>query len=129
MQYLMDTVAVIRHFTGKGKIGNSASSILNSIETSDDFLIISVISLMEIMYLAEKNRIKLSLKETLDTIDASSKYTIVNLNPDILKVAESLYFNELHDRLILATAKWLDIPLISSDSKFKNIFDIKMIWD
>jgi len=41
----------------------------------------------------------------------------------------AVYFNELHDRLILATAKWLDIPIISIDSKFKNIHDIETIWD
>lgn len=51
MQYLLDTVTVVRHFSAMGKIGNEARKILSSPESS---FIISVISLMEIMYLAEK---------------------------------------------------------------------------
>ena len=57
MRYLLDTVTVVRHFTGQGKIGQRASQILDAIEESDDSLFVSVISLMEIMYLAEKKRI------------------------------------------------------------------------
>jgi len=37
-------------------------------------------------------------------------------------------FYELHDRLILATAKHLQIPVISSDKKFKKLKDINTIW-
>ncbi len=54
---------------------------------------------------------------------------IIDLNPDILKVAELIHFFELHDRLILATAKWLDIPIISSDKAFQDVLGIKVIWD
>jgi predicted nucleic acid-binding protein len=128
MQYLLDTVALIRHFVGKGKIGKRALRILDEIEKSEDRLLISVVSLMEVMYLSEKNRIDISLQETLDNIESSKKYTIVDLNADILKVAETISFYELHDRIILATAKWLQIPVISSDEKFCKIQDINIIW-
>jgi predicted nucleic acid-binding protein len=129
MQYLLDTVALVRHFTGKGKIGQEASRILNAIEDSDDSLVVSVISLMEVMYLAEKNRIEISLAASLDVIESSSKYTIVDLSPDILRVAETVEFYELHDRLILATAKWLGIKIISSDSAFSTVAGIEVVWN
>ncbi|MCP4700186.1 MAG: hypothetical protein GY862_25535 [Gammaproteobacteria bacterium] len=32
MQYLLDTVTVVRHFSGKGKIGSAAALILDAIE-------------------------------------------------------------------------------------------------
>ncbi|MCP4749804.1 MAG: type II toxin-antitoxin system VapC family toxin [Proteobacteria bacterium] len=129
MQYLLDTVAVIRYFSGTGKIGSEASTILEKIEDHNDILAISVISLMEIMYLAEKNRIAVNLMDTLERIEASSKYLIINLSSDILRVAESMQFPELHDRLILATARWLEIPIISSDSEFGGIPGIHVIWN
>ncbi len=53
MQYLLDTVTIVRYFSSMGKIGKGARKILNNFENS---FIISVISLMEIMYLAEKKR-------------------------------------------------------------------------
>jgi len=55
MQYLLDTVTIVRHFCGRGRIGLQAANILNTIEERDDLFVISVVSLMEIMYLAEKN--------------------------------------------------------------------------
>ncbi len=72
MQYLLDTVALVRHFTGSGRIGHRASRILDSIEDNSDDLIISVVSLMEVMSLAEKNRIGINLTESLDIIESSS---------------------------------------------------------
>ncbi|MDM8535497.1 hypothetical protein QUF70_01950 [Desulfobacterales bacterium HSG17] len=63
MRYLLDTVALVRHFTGKGKVGNIAAQILDTFEDNENEneFVISVISLMEVMYLAEKNRINISL--------------------------------------------------------------------
>ncbi len=84
---------------------------------------------MEIMYLAEKNRIDIDLSETLKLIESSSKYAIIDLSPDILRAAETVKFSELHDRLVLATAKWLGVIVISSDSAFKKVEGIKVIWD
>ena len=129
MQYLLDTVTVVRHFAGTGKIGRKAACILDSIEESDDVLFISIISLMEIMYLSEKNRITVNLQDTLKRVQNSSKYMIADLDSDILRTAETVNFYELHDRLILATAKWLDIPVISSDKEFKKIREIEVIWN
>lgn len=126
MQYLLDTVILIRHFTEIGKLGKKAQEILNS---RDNTFIISVISLMEILYLSEKRRINIDLIETLNKIELSSLYQIVDLTPDILVVANDLHFYELHDRLILSTAKWLDIPIISSDEKFKSVDGIKVFWN
>lgn len=129
MQYLLDTVTVVRHFTGSGSIGNAAGKILDAAESRDDLLAISVVSLMEILYLSEKNRIALSLSDAIDQIDNSANYLIINLTPEILEVASSLDFYELHDRLILATAKWLGTPVLSSDLAFRNVPGIHTIWD
>jgi len=130
MNYLLDTVTLVRHFTEQGQIGKQAALILDGIEknTTDKFSI-SVVSLMEVMYLAEKKRITIDLQQTLKLINASNRYNIVNLTAEILITAETIDFYELHDRLILATAKWLDIPIISSDSLFPQVSGITVIWD
>jgi hypothetical protein len=47
MQYLLDTVTLIRHFTGTGKIGHVAAQILNSVEDCEHLLVISVVSLKD----------------------------------------------------------------------------------
>lgn len=84
---------------------------------------------MEILYRSKKRRTNVDLIETLKRLELSSLYQIVDLTPEILKVASDAIFPELHDRLILSTAKWLDIPIISSDKKFKNVEGIMVLWD
>lgn len=125
MQYLLDTVTIVRHFCDEGKIGKAARDVLDNAENQ---FVISVISLMEIMYLSEKNRIEISLSETLDRIESSSLYTTVDLTPEILKVTEKTDFGELHDRLNLSTCKWLGVPIISSDKSFETVEGVRVIW-
>ena len=81
----MDTVTVVRHLTDTGHIGTKTIEILNEF---DNHFLISVVSLMEILYLSEKHRIEINLAETLNRIESSSLYSVVDLTPDILKVAE-----------------------------------------
>ena len=126
MSYLLDTVTIVRHFTNIGRIGKTAVQVLTRL---DNHFFISVISLMEILYLSEKHRIKIDLKDTLNRIASSSLYSIVDLTSDILQIAEETPFKELHDRLILSTARWLEVPIISSETEFKKVNGVSVIWN
>lgn len=127
MEYLADTVTIIRHFSGAGSIGKRVISILDDTERGKNYLYISVISIVEIMYLSEKRRIKINLAETLNIINNSANYSIVDLTPDIVMIAKNIEFSELHDRLIMATAKFLEIPILTSDKEICKIDGIKTI--
>lgn len=129
MMYLLDTVAIIRYFSNSGKIGKRAKKVFESFDTSDCEFAISTISFMEIMYLSERKRININLEETLNQISINSGYKIIDLNIEIIKTASKIDFYELHDRMILASAIWMGIPIISSDSLFDNIKEVEVIWD
>lgn len=128
MQYLLDTNAVIRHFAQLPSLGKEAKKIIESAEKNQNTLLVSVITLMEILYLAEKKRIPVSLLETVKLIQTHPAYIVIDLTVDIVLEAEKVDFYELHDRMILATAKYLSIPIISSDEKFLEVPDLKVIW-
>ena len=129
MIYLLDTIAIIRHFSATGKIGRNAKKIFDSFDSSTHEFAISVVSLMEIMYLSEKNRIGIDLSKTLSIISETEGYHIIDLNIEIIKTASQIEFYELHDRMIIASAIWLGIPIITSDSLFSNVKNIEVIWD
>ena len=128
MQYLLDSNAIIRHFTQIAKLGKKAKEIIAQAENDKHQLFVSIISLMEIMYLAEKNRIPITLDEMVSHLNSKNCYTIVEFNLEVLKEAENIRFYELHDRLILATAKLLGTPVISSDQRFTEVEEIEVIW-
>jgi PIN domain nuclease of toxin-antitoxin system len=129
MDYLADTVTVIRHFSKTGKIGKRAKVVLQEVPLGRHRIYISAVSLVEIMYLAQKHRIGIDLSETLDTINNSTNYFLVDLTPEIVVVAETVEFYEIFDRLIVATAKFLNIPILTSDEKIKNIPGLEVVWE
>lgn len=128
MEYLADTVAIVRFFSQTGKLGKSARKIFSDTEDGKKFIWISIISLVEIMYLVEKNRISPDLKEFIRKIKNSGNYRIMELDVDIIEVASKIKGLELHDRLIVATAKHLDIPIITSDQVIIDSGIIRVIW-
>jgi len=128
MDYLADTVTVIRHFSGVGRIGKKARSILEGVEEGDHHLFLSTISLVEILYLSEKNRIRINLGETLDIINDSANYSIVDLTTEIVKSAEKIAFPDIFDRLILSTAKYFNAPILTSDRAIRTSGLVEAIW-
>ena len=41
---------------------------------------------------------------------------------------EAKEVSELHDKIIAATARLLDVPLITKDALLRNIDNLKIIW-
>jgi PIN domain nuclease of toxin-antitoxin system len=128
MEYLADTITIVRHFSKTGKIGGSAREIISGVEHGEHHLFISIISLVEIMYLSQKKRIKISLEETLERINESDNYSVVDLTAQIVSLAENIQFPEIFDRLIIATAKYLGIPMLTSDEEISATDIIETIW-
>ncbi|UCH94465.1 MAG: type II toxin-antitoxin system VapC family toxin [Candidatus Aminicenantes bacterium] len=128
MEYLLDTVTLVRYLTDSSNLTREVREIFEKADNNECLFYISAVSLMEILYLAEKNRIQVSLEEVVEKIRLSNIYKVINLSTEIILTARTVYFNELHDRLILATAKYLDIPIISPDGQFDEVEGIEVIW-
>ena len=99
MEYLVDTVAIIRHFAKTGVIGKKAKQILRDADAGKNTIYISVISLVEILYLAERNKIPINFEEVKRRLNESDNYQVVDLSLDIVEVAKTIQGLELHDRL------------------------------
>lgn len=128
MQYLADTVAVIRHFASVGKIGKAAKSILQDADNGKNKILISIMSMVEILYLSERNRIPLNLGETRRKLLRLDNYDIVDLDLDIVETARTVKGLELHDRLIVSTALSLNVPILTSDQIITDSRQIDVIW-
>jgi PIN domain nuclease of toxin-antitoxin system len=129
LPYLADTVTVIRHFSRQGKLGAKAKSILEAVDANKDRLFISFFSFFEIMYSFEKNRIDLSPEDAYRKIIKSSNYKIVPFDMDIVKQAKKTHGLELHDRIIVASALYLNLPLITCDQSIMESGIIETIWN
>ncbi len=128
MQYLADTVAIIRHFASVGKIGKTAKSILQDADNGKNKILISIISMVEILYLSERNRIPLNLEEVRRKLLHLDNYEIIDLDLDIVETAKTVQGLELHDRLIVSTALSLNVPVLTSDQIISDSGQVDVIW-
>ena len=128
MEYLADTVAIIRHFANTGPMGLSARQAFNEVVAGNATLYVSVISFMEVLYLAERNRIPLSFGEVQSRIQGSSNYRVLDLTLDIVEAAHGVPGLELHDRMIVATARYYGLPLMTSDQEITASGLVSVIW-
>ncbi|MFH1624979.1 MAG: hypothetical protein ABID54_07465, partial [Pseudomonadota bacterium] len=77
--------------------------------------------------LFERNRIQVGLLNTEDLLKGQN-YQFEPLSLEILKTASEIDdIPELHDRLIAATARYLDIPIITNDPLIKKSRFVKTL--
>jgi PIN domain nuclease of toxin-antitoxin system len=111
------------------KNGKDALKILRAADVGEHVIYLSIISIIEIMYLAEKNKIPIKLDETLFRIGLSDNYQIVDLDVDIIQNAKTISGLELHDRLIVASARQFSLPILTNDAEIIKSKLLVTIWD
>jgi PIN domain nuclease of toxin-antitoxin system len=125
---VLDTHAIIWYLLKSPKLSTTALTVIDNC----DSVYIPSISLIEIIYLQEKNKIpELALQRLMSSLaDANNGWFVVNLNLEIAQTITQIPRNivpEMADRIIAATACYLNLPLVSCDSKI-NLVNIQIIW-
>jgi len=84
---------------------------------------------MEILYSAEAKRITLNLAELIRVVQSSQNYTIVPVDANVVLAAALVTdVPELHDRMIVGTASYLGVPIITSDLVIGASRFVKVVW-
>ena len=85
--------------------------------------------LVEVSYLSEKNKIEISLQTVLSYCSNYENIFIQNLDTDLIKSAFEINdIPELHDRLIPASGKNLNAPIITNDPKIISSKFVSTVW-
>ena len=124
--YVTDTQALVKFMMGLKVINDNCHQAFLRADRGES-IIIPAIVLMEILYLFEKNRISVNLLQTKDLLK-SRNYQYESLSIEILMVATEIKdIPELHDRVIAATAKHLDLPISTNDPVIMNSTYVKVL--
>ena len=82
---------------------------------------------MEILYILEKNNLSYRFIELLSELRIRN-YLVYPLDLEIIAQTVGIDSDlEMHDRIIVATSKIFNAPLISKDVQIKNFYP-KTIW-
>ncbi len=128
MEITLDTHSLLWYLDENlnNKLSKNAFEAIKNAEEQGS-IYISIITLVEILYLIEKGRINYSFEFILKTLEESEIYYLVPLDINILQEIENLKGLETHDRIILATAKTTKSTLISKDEIIRNNYQ-ETLW-
>ena len=129
MNFITDTHALLWWFTDSPHISPKAIEIFEHCEAGDTIIFVPSIVLAEALSIFEKKRVSFNFKRLFKQIDESEHFVIIPFDYSILqKMLEIKNLPELHDKIIVATAQYLDVPLITKDRTLRRLSYIETIW-
>jgi len=126
MFYVTDTHAFVWYIAGK--LSPEVDGVFRSAEKGESIIFIPTVVLAECLYLAENRKIDLDFNELLEKIEASSNFIPTSFNFQVVKLLQEIKLSELHDRIIVATAKLLNAKLITKDKEIRESGIVEVVW-
>ncbi|MBW3624199.1 MAG: PIN domain-containing protein [Armatimonadetes bacterium] len=126
--YVSDTMGLVLRMEER-RLSPVARRIFEEAEAGNAVIYVSAITLAEILYLSEKQRISVSWAEVEMYLNRFSGYREQPLGMKILSsTAEITDVPELHDRLIAGTARFLNLDLITNDPVIQASAFVNTLW-
>lgn len=127
-----DTHTIIWYIFNDPRLSSTAQSAIEQAAETGNQIAIASITLAEIVYLSEKKRIpEQTLERLVNAIDRDDSVLLeVALDRNVVQAltkVERTQIPDLPDRIIAATALYLEVPVISRDRKIK-LSNINAIW-
>jgi len=129
MNFVTDTHALLWWFVDSPKISPKTSEIFEKCEQGENIIFIPSIVIAEALSIFEKKRVSFDFKKLFKKINESENFVLIPLDYPILqKMVELKDITELHDKIIVSTARYLNFPIITKDSVLQNLTYIKTVW-
>jgi predicted nucleic acid-binding protein len=127
-EWVTDTMGLILRLEGR-KLGSAAKLAFEAVENGSATIYVPAMTLAEILRLSEKKRIRTTLQDTADYFKRHPSCREYPLNLAVIEAAAQLLdISELHDRLIAATARLLQRPLITNDPVIQACAGVTTVW-
>ncbi|MEE9493017.1 MAG: type II toxin-antitoxin system VapC family toxin [Gammaproteobacteria bacterium] len=130
---VIDTHVLVWWVSGDKSLSVTAAKAIKDTLANDSEVIVSSISAWEISMLIEKGRLVLSMdvESWLDEVTQIDGVRFVPVDNEIC-IKSTVLPGEFHkdpsDRMIVATARKLAVPLVTTDEKIINYEHVKTIW-
>ena len=130
---VIDTHVLVWWVSESGTLSTAAKRALKNATKSGSEVLISSISAWEIAMLVEKGRLVLSMdvERWLDGVAQIDGVRFVPVDNEIgikSAVLPGTFHKDPADRMIVATARKLAVPLVTADEKIIRYEHVKTIW-
>ncbi len=129
MNFITDTHALLWWFTDSPKISAQASAIFEGCEQGENVIFVPAIVIAEALSIFDKKRVAFDFKKLFRKISNSDNFVIIALDfPILQKMVDLKEVPELHDKIIVSTSKYLNLPIITKDDVLHSLSHIKTVW-
>lgn len=130
---VVDTHTAIWYFANSPEISALAEQTIDKAVVNGDRVILPTISIVEIIYLIDKGRLsQQNLNRLIQYLKLpNSSFITQDLTRDISQSLQQIprqIVPGMPDRIIAATALYLNLPLVTKDHKIQALQNIKTIW-
>ena len=124
-----DTHAALWYLHKNPRLSVTARTFMDNAAQAGHDIALSPISLAEIVYLVEKNRLPVSAYEDLKAALADPEYVIEEapITAGVVEAMRQVPRAEVPDRIVAATAVYLRVPVISRDGRIQST-NIQTVW-
>ena len=133
MTYVTDTHPFVYHVTGrKQRLGRRARSIFDRSDRGTDTIVVPFTVLEEVLLLSEIGRIRIPLpfRDFVLSLDKAVNVDLAaNDTAVLLEAATFTGIRDPYDRLIIAQARVVGLPLITADEKVQESGLVRTVWD
>lgn len=130
-----DTQVLVWYVREPSRLTRVAVGALETATANGDVIGVSAFSIVELVYATEKatNPISLDDLNAIKSVlsDQASPFQVIELDDEIafrVALVSRVSNADPGDRIIVATAEVLGLPLVSSDSKIPGMSSLTVIW-
>jgi PIN domain nuclease of toxin-antitoxin system len=127
-----DTHSAVWYLLKLPKLSAAAFQAMRNAENNNERIYISAITLIELTYLIEKNRLQeQDLQDLLNEIrNPASNFELISIDLAVTQSLRQIPRSEvpdMPDRIIAATPLYLNLPLVTRDNKIRAA-NLTTIW-
>lgn len=132
MRVVADSHAVVWHSQRSERLSTLAATTLTEAENTDG-VVVSVASLIDLWYVTQTTAkvTDSDLTELRNKITSSSGWSLQTIDLDVIDATTSIprdLLGDPWDRFIVATARALDVALVTKDGPIRDSELVQTIW-
>ena len=124
--YVVDTHVLIWYFTGSKRLAPALRQKIDDIRNRNGRLLVPTIVLAEALAIAEKGKVEFDFPEMQRIIREEPEFEVISFSPEIFQTVVQVHnVPELHDRIIVATARFYGAGILTKDREILESGEVK----
>ena len=128
MIYVFDTHVLIWYFIGSKRLKRKLKEKIEEARNTGGCLLVPTIVIAEALAIAEKGKVEFDFQDMYQLIKDEPEFEIVGFTPEILEEVMHTEIPEIHDRIIVATAKFYRACLLTKDKIILESREVEKLW-